>query len=183
MLRIEVPASSEWDENNECFINTNACTLILEHSLLAISKWEAEYKKPFLNTENRTPQESLSYIKYMTITPNVDPNVYYIVIESRKLMDEINAYMNDKQTATFFNEEDKKTKNSAKAITSELIYYWMVAHRIPFECQKWHINRLLTLIRVCNEENKPPKKVKLNDVYARNARMNAARKQKYNIRG
>jgi hypothetical protein len=173
--KIVIPKSELWDKKNQRFVYTEEHVLVIEHSLVSISKWEAKWHKPFFSKEEKTPEQILDYIKCMTLTQNVNPDVYnYLTQDNIK---EINSYLEDPMTATWFNE--KKSKGSGnKVVTSELIYYWMVALQIPFECQKWHINRLMTLIRVCNEENRPKKKMSMRDTYSRNAALNAARRAK-----
>ena len=117
----------------------------------------------------------------MTLTQNVDPAVYRCIPESE--MKRIIEYINDPMTATWFSDEEKTKGRSQPIITSEIIYYWMVAYQIPFECQKWHLNRLMTLIKVCDEKNKPAKKMSRNQQYARRNKLNAARKAKSHSRG
>ena len=180
MLRITIPAIELWDENKEEFINTKEQTLQLEHSLVSLSKWESKWNKPFLSKDTKTEEEELDYIKCMTITQNVDPNVYKFI--PLNIREEIKEYINAPMTATWFS-EDKNTKNSSEQITSELIYYWMVAQNIPFECEKWHLNRLITLIKICNIKSQPPKKMGKKAIMSRNAALNAARRKQLNTKG
>lgn len=180
MLRITIPAIELWDENKEEFINTKEQTLQLEHSLVSLSKWESKWNKPFLSKDTKTEEEELDYIKCMTITQNVDPNVYKFI--PLNVREEIKEYINAPMSATWFS-EDKNTKSSSEQITSELIYYWMVAQNIPFECEKWHLNRLITLIKICNIKSQPPKKMGKKAIMSRNAALNAARRKQLNTKG
>ena len=180
MLRITIPATELWDENKEEFINVKEQTLQLEHSLVSLSKWESKWHKPFLSNDIKTEEETLDYIRCMTITQNVDPKVYDFI--PNNIRDEIKDYIDDKRTATWFN-EDKNVKGSSEQITSELIYYWMITQNIPIKCEKWHLNRLLTLIKVCNIKNQPPKKMSKKAIMSRNSALNAARRKKLNTRG
>lgn len=181
MLLIEIPINPEgWDEVKEEFVSAEVKTLSLEHSLVSLSKWESKWNKPFLGKDEKTFEETLDYIKCMTLTKNVDPSVYeHLTSENIK---QINEYIGAKMTATTFSQEPGGKKNS-EIITSELIYYWMIALQIPFECQKWHLNRLLTLIRVCNIKNQPPKKMSRREIMSRNAALNAARRKQFNTNG
>ena len=153
MLRITIPAAELWDESRQEFVSTKEQTLQLEHSLVSLSKWESKWCKPFLSKNDKTAEETLDYVKCMTITPNVDSNVYNFL------------------------------KGSREIVTAELIYYWMIALNIPFECQKWHLNRLLSLVRVCNIKNAPPKKYSRRELASRNAALNAARRKQLNTTG
>ena len=155
MLYITIPATELWDELNQEFITTKATTLQLEHSLVSISKWEAKWQKPFLTKEPKTSEETLDYIKCMTLTQNV-PSESYNHLSYNNIVD-INNYIESPMTATTIREQKQKS-GVDEQLTSELIYYSMVALNIPFECQKWHLNRLITLIRVCNIKNTPPAK-------------------------
>ena len=181
MLQIAVPISPEgWDEVKEEFVEPKYQTLQLEHSLVSLSKWESKWRKSFFGKQAKTDEETIDYIKCMTITQNVKPEVYgYLTRENIK---QINDYIESPMTATYFR-EDPNAKNNKETITSELIYYWMIALNIPFECQKWHLNRLLTLIRVCNIKNQPPKKISRGEAARRNAALNAARRKQFNTRG
>lgn len=172
MLQISIPAQEYFDERTEEFINVKAYTLQLEHSLISISKWEAKWQKPFLGKEEKTEEETIDYIRCMTITQNVDPMAYYAI--PRDELERIKAYIHAPMTATWFNDRDNRPP-TRKIITSELIYYWMVANSIPFECEKWHFNRLMTLIRICGEKNQPAKKMSKQDRKALMAQRRAAR--------
>lgn len=183
MLQITIPLSPEgWDEEKQEFVEPEVITLQMEHSLVSLSKWESKWHKPFFSKENKTDEETLDYIKCMTITKNVKPEIYSKL--SRENIARINDYINDPMTATTFS-EDKRGKRNNEIITNEVIYHWMVALNIPFECQKWHINRLLTLIRVCNIKNQPPDKNRMSkrEIMSRNAALNAARKKQLNTNG
>lgn len=180
MLQIEIPGDELWDEVNEKFVSVKPTHLTLEHSLVSISKWESKWCKPFLGKDEKTPEETLDYIKCMTLTQNVDPEVYLRL--DGKSIEKIKNYINAPMTATTIH-EDPNAPKSHETITSELIYYWMIALNIPFECQKWHLNRLLMLVRVCNIKNKPPKKMSQSQLLSRNAKLNAARRQKLHSKG
>ena len=180
MLQITIPGIELWDESREIFTQTKEQTLQLEHSLVSLSKWESKWGKAFLSKQEKTYEETIDYIKCVTITQNVDPNVYNHL--SKSIIDKITEYIEAPMTATYFSKE-QSSGNSREQVTSELIYYWMIALNIPFECQKWHLNRLLTLIRVCNIKNQPPKKMSKRAIMSRNAALNAARRKQLNTRG
>lgn len=180
MLRLTIPAVEQWDEEKQEFVYAKEQTLELEHSLVSLSKWESKWCKPFLSNNEKTYEETMDYIKCMTLTKNVNPEVYtHFTSANIKQVDE---YIQAPMTATYFS-EDKKGKGNREIVTSELIYYWMIALNIPFECQKWHLNRLLALIRVCDIKNQPPKKRSKREIMSRNAALNAARKKKLNTKG
>lgn len=183
MLTIIVPERELWDESKNEFIHINETALNMEHSLVSISKWEAKWKKPFLSEESKTNEETIDYIKCMTLTQNVKPIVYESLTEEN--INDIYKYINDPMTATTFSEDYFKKKPSKKeTLTNEIIYYYMIAFQIPFECQKWHINKLLTLIRVCGVKNNPDeKKMSRNEILSRNKALNAARKRQHNTKG
>lgn len=180
MLQIIVPGAELWDPVHEQFIQESEVTLTLEHSLVSLSKWEQKWCKPFLKKEPKTREETLDYIRCMTLTQNVHPDVYYRLSESN--INEINKYIESPMTATTISDERKGPVNR-ETITSELIYYWMISLQIPFECQKWHLNRLLTLIRVCNVKNAPPKKSTKRDLYNKHRAINEANKKRFHSRG
>jgi hypothetical protein len=179
MLRITIPSIELFDEKNNEFLEIKQTDLQLEHSLVSLSKWESKWKKPFLSKETRTIEETIDYIRCMTITQNVDPLVYRAITPD--IIDQINRYISDPMTATTIR-EDKRPFNR-DIITAEIIYYWMITLNIPFECQKWHLNRLLTLINVCSIKNSPQKKMSKREIMSRNASLNAARKRALSTRG
>ena len=180
MLTITIPATEMWDEKNEKFIDIKECRLQLEHSLVSLSKWESKWCKPFLFTNDKTAEEIMDYVRCMTLTTNVSPEVYYgLTSENIKA---INAYIEAPMTATHFGSEQNGS-GKREVVTSELIYYWMIALNIPFECQKWHLNRLLTLIRICNIKNQPVKKMSRKEIMSRNAALNAARRKQLGTKG
>lgn len=182
MLTIIIPALEGWDEQKEEFvILKKEQKLVLEHSLVSLSKWESKWKKPFLIKDEKTIEESIDYIRCMTITQNVDPSVYNRL--STEQISQIYNYIEDTMTATWFRDDYENKKGNSEIITSEKIYYWMVTLHIPSKYEKWHLNRLITLIRVCEEENKPKKKTSRSELIARRRAENEARKKKWNTRG
>lgn len=180
MLRITIPATEVYDETTNEFINAKEVTLQLEHSLVSLSKWESKWCKSFFSKEEKSMEETVDYIKCMTITQNVPPETYNRLTKDH--IEQISNYINAPMTATYFS-DDRQGRSSRETITSELIYYWMIALNIPFKCEKWHLNRLLTLIRVCNIKNQPPKKMSRRDIISRNAALNEARRKQLNSKG
>lgn len=180
MLHITIPDWELWDPTKEEILQMKGRTLQLEHSLVSLSKWESKWNKPFLGPTEKTVEETLDYVKCMTLTQNVDSEVYkHLSMENIRA---INRYIDAPMTATTFS-EDNQGKSRREIVTAELIYYWMIALNIPFECQKWHLNRLLTLIRVCDIKNRPPKKRGRRETMRHNAALNAARRKKWNTKG
>lgn len=181
MLNIIIPSTELFNDDTNEFITLKEQTLALEHSLVSLSKWESKWCKPFFSNNDKTREETLDYIRCMTLTQNVKPEIYRCLTNEN--IEEINNYITSPMTASWF--KDKQSRGGiGQTITSELIYYWMISLNIPFECQKWHLNRLLTLVRVCNEENsRGEKKVNKRDIAKQNAAINAARRNKYNTKG
>lgn len=179
MLQITIPTMNDlWDERNQQFLSIKETTIQLEHSLLSISKWESKWNKSFINTKDKTEEELIDYIKCMTITKNVDPNIY--VCLTAENIQEIVNYINAPMTATTIRDTGK---SNHEIVTSELIYYWMISLNIPVKFEKWHLNRLITLIRVCSIKNQPAKKMSRGEIMQRNAALNAARKKRWNTKG
>lgn len=185
MLELTIPSQEFYDESKNEFLVPECLKkdvhLRLEHSLVSISKWESNWKKPFLTRDSRTLEEIRDYIRCMTLTQNVNPEVYNYITANN--IEEVNRYIEDPMSATTFRENPNQRSINNEQTTSELIYYWMVALEIPMECQKWHLNRLLNLIRICNIKNAPQKKMTKGEILARNRELNNARKAKYNTKG
>lgn len=182
MLHLVIPEREYFDDEKQEFISIPEQSLNLEHSLVSISKWESKWQKPFLGEKERTYEEFVDYIKCMTLDENVNEETYSHL--TKQEIDQVLKYVDDKMTATWFNEHDqKKGGRGGQAITSELVYYWMVAFQIPFTCETWHFNRLLTLIRICEVKNQPSKKMKKKDILKSNAALNEARRNKFGSRG
>lgn len=179
MLSIVVPEREYYDEDKNEFIHSKETTLQLEHSLVSLSKWESKWNKPFLSSKDKTDEEILDYIRCMTITQNVDPSVYLRL--SKQNVEQIVNYINLPMTATTFS--DRENGKKGEIITAEIVYYWMISLNVPFECQKWHLNRLLTLIKVCSIKNTPPKKMSKNEILNRNRALNASRRRALGSKG
>lgn len=180
MLRIVVPAGELFDEVTEEFVTSSReQPLQLEHSLVSLSKWESKWCKPFLTKTDKTREETIDYIRCMTITQNVNPEVYNFI--SNENISQVLKYIDAPMTATTFANIDKSTNQ--EVVTAEIIYYWMIAFNIPLDCQKWHLTRLLTLINVCNLKNNPPKQMSRQEILQRNAALNEERKKQWHTKG
>lgn len=180
MLDILIPSGIElWDSGKNEFVYSKETTLHLEHSLLSLSKWESKWCVPFLSKEDKTYEQTLDYIKYMTVN-KVDPMTYNFLTVDH--IEQVNRYIELPMTASKFYDQKKGSANN-KPVTAELIYYWMLSFHIPFECEKWHLNRLLALIRVCSRETTPPEKMSRQELINRNHKLNEARKRKFNTKG
>lgn len=182
MLEVVIPKET-FEFFNEAtgefvYISDKDVKLQLQHSLVSLSKWEAKYKKPFLGKDDKTRDETLDYIKCMTITPkNVEDEIYKHIPSD--IFSKITDYIHDTQTATWFR-EDKNRPKGRDTITAEIIYYWMISYNIPVDiCQKWHLNRLLTLIKVFNEKNKKPRKTGKREAAANRQAILKARREQY----
>lgn len=183
MLTLTISPPDMWDETKEEFVYIKPQVLTLEHSLVSISKWEQKWQVPFLGKKDLSAEETRDYVRCMTLTQNVNPAIYdYISPQNIK---EIDEYMNQSMTATTFRNSGNTGRSArrSRAITSELIYYWMTVLNIPMECQKWHLNRLLTLIRICNEESQPSKKMSKAETAKMYAELNARRRKRLGTKG
>ena len=183
MLTVTIPSSECWDPLKEEFIQVKETTLQMEHSLLSVAKWESKWHKAFLGMDQKTDEELRDYFRCMTLTQNVDPTIFRVIDASTAK--QIEQYIEDPMTGTTFNDRLKEgqSRGPKEIVTAELIYYWMITYQIPFECQKWHLNRLMTLIRVCSIKNAPDKKMSKSQIYSRNGALNAARRSKLHSKG
>lgn len=176
---IKVPGTENFDEIKQQFVYSESVELMLEHSLVSLSKWESIHEKPFLGHEKKTSEETLSYIQCMCLTDNVDSNVFYHLTEDN--VKAINDYIESKMTATTF--RDGPQGRSREIITNELIRAWMVSFQIPLDYETRHLNQLFTLIKVMNELNKPKKKMSQAELAARNRELNEQRRKMYGTTG
>lgn len=183
MLELKIDDIELYDEKSEEFVEIKGTTLQLEHSLISISKWESKWHKAFLGKSDKTQEEILDYIRCMTINKNVDPNLYKYL--SHEHIKQVVEYIEEPMTATCFYDDRKSNSGGSKeTVTAELIYYWMIALQIPIEFQRWHLNKLLTLIRVCNIKNDAPNnKMSKREIMNRNKALNDARRKALNTRG
>lgn len=194
MFEITIPGEELWDARRAEFTSTKAVTLRLEYSLVSLSKWESKWHIPFFDDSiEKTPEQMQDFVRCMTVTQGVDPTVY-----ARLTVENLNAiyrYMEDPMTATWFAGEvrpGEKNQNgtakrrarrrppgTGKVLTSEVLYSRMFQAGVPIECERWHLNRLMTLIRVCQEEQAPPRKMSRKDALRQRRELNAARMKKY----
>ena len=176
---ITIPATEFYDERTNEFVEVKEQTIVIKHSLVSLSKWEAKWHKPFLSNVQKTWEESIDYVRCMTLTQKVNPLVYNAITPD--MFKEINDYIDDPMTARKFREDENRGRR--ELITSELIYYWMISLGIPMECQKWHLNRLLALIRLCSIKNAPPKKGNTLSSLQQRSALNAARRKAIHSKG
>ena len=172
MLLITVPSTELWDDENQEFRYVKETNLQLEHSLISISKWESKWHKAFFGRQEKTSTEVLDYIRCMTLNKNINPNVYMCLTKDN--FDAISDYINDKMTAYFPKDENTPISDT---LMSELFYYYMTVFNIPFECEKWHINRLIALIKICGIKSSGPKKMSQAEIARQHRAINKARRR------
>lgn len=179
-ITITIPKTELWDPIKEEFINIKEQSLVMEHSLLSVDKWESKWGKPYLSSDNKTALEVIDYLRCMTITKNVDPNVYFAIPE--KELKRINEYIMNPMTATTFNDRNDR-RGRREIITSEIIYWQMTQLNIPMEWEKRHLNKLLTLIKVAAIKSQAPQKMSKAEIAKQNRMLNAARRKRSGSRG
>lgn len=176
MLSITIPGREWFDEEKNEFVTTKSTNIQMEHSLLSLHEWEKKWKKPFFSDKEKTTEEVLDYFRCMTLTPDVGDDIFRGLTNEN--IETIRNYINDSMTATTFSDRENR-KFNREIITSEIIYYWMISLNIPVEFERWHLNSLITLIRVCNVKNQPPKKMSKNEVLNHYSALNASRRKKF----
>jgi hypothetical protein len=186
MLKVTIPGIESWDTENQVFVYTDAVELELEHSLVSLSKWEEEFEKPFLSPDPKSDAETIGYIRAMTLNPGIPPEVYSRLRDVHIM--QVNEYIGAKRTATWFSElGEKKGPKKKETVTAEIIYNWMLNLSIPFDRETWHLNRLITLIRVANEKNaakdKKANKMSPREIAQRNRELNEQRMKQYGTSG
>ena len=183
MLEIVIPSRSWINEATNEFVISEERKLQLEHSLISVAKWEAKWKRSFMDshTKGLSVEEYRDYIRCMTITRGVDPMVYFALTPNN--FEEIQKYIGDPHTATTIRDSHHKGKRSSKVVTAELVYYWMFSNNIPLECEKWHFGRLMTLIQVCFIESNGSKPMSQREIMKQNSALNAMRKAKHHTKG
>ena len=179
-ITVTIPDKEFFDQANNRFLTIRGRSLTFEHSLLSITKWESKWHKPYLSKTEKTREEAIDYLRCMCLDKIDDPNIFMAI--DADAMKEISLYIEDPMTATTFREDHKR--QSREIITNEIVYYWMTELNIPFDpCQKWHFNRLMTLIRVASIKKQPPKKMGKKEWAAQRSAINAQRRAKYNSKG
>jgi hypothetical protein len=181
VLTIVIPAEDYYDDELEEFIVNEEVVLELEHSLASLSKWESTFEKPFLTREAKPPEEVFAYFEAMVLTPKFPRGIFARAPE--EVIRQIGDYIDAKRSATWFNDSQMATGGSSETITSELVYYWMVSHKIPFVCESWHLNRLLTLIRVCNVKNGKQTKMTPSERLTQQRALNEQRRREFGTSG
>ena len=182
MLIVHVTGEEIFNDETQEFSSIGDFDLHLEHSLLSLSKWESKFEKPFLGKDPRTGEETLWYVEAMILDDFYPTDLWHRL--TQKNLDDINAYIESKQSATTFGEmPSMRGRGTPEVITAELIYYWMVAFNIPFETERWHLNRLFSLIRICNMKNAKPKKMSRSEIAQRNRELNAQRRAQLGTTG
>lgn len=176
MLEIEVVLGESFDETTEKFVKSETVRLQLEHSLVSLSKWEAIHEKPFLSSQQRTDEETISYIKAMIVGSEPSPEVFYKLLSDH--IDLIMKYVSAKATGTFLPEQPNNSSRR-EVITSEKIYYWMSKLNIDMSCERWHLNKLFSYLRLHAVLEGPKKKMTLEE----RRTLNAQRKKEWNTTG
>lgn len=180
MLTLKIDEIEHFDEENKKFVRLGGIALELEHSLVSLSKWESKFEKPFLSPEPKTPEEIVYYIECMVVSGELPDNLLSHL--SHAHLEEINAYIDSKMSATWFSDSGPK-KRSTETITNELIYFWMNSFQIPLECETWHLNRLFNLIRIHSIKNTKPEKANRSEALQRQRQLNAQRRAELGTKG
>lgn len=177
MLPIEIESRTTWNPIKEEFGEIKGFSVKLEHCLLAISEWESITCKPFLDNKEKNNEELMLYIKCMALNDELTEEQTVAIISDEYAMTKIKKRIESPMTATVINRQSSKN-NGGQFLTSELMYSWLVALHIPFEVEKWPLQRMIKLVEVCNQNNQPAKQMSKNDILRQNRSLNAARRIK-----
>lgn len=177
-----------FDEETNTFLHPVGKKLHLEHSLLSISKWEAEWEIPFLNTD-KTSEQSLSYIKCCVLDDDFD-ELLLNTLSDKNILD-FNAYLSKGMTAkkiidlrsSLSQKRKSRRPASQKALTSEDIYYSMIQFHVWKECEEWPLQRLLSLLQLCSLKSNSTGEMSKSDQAKFYREENARRKAKYHTNG
>lgn len=180
MLKLRVQSKEWFDEKKSEFITFDGADLELEHSLKAIREWEGKWERPFFSDKQMTKAEFIDYVRCMTLN-KVDKLAYLSL--SNANVREIQKYLEKKHTATWFSNKQNTPKRRNETVTAELVYYWMTELGIPYTCESWNFNTLMTLIEVCNRKNAKPSKRNSSDILSEQAKLNAERRKRLNTKG
>lgn len=184
MLKVHIPSTELYVAKTNSFIEIKEKELTLEHSLISVSKWESVWHKPFLTIDKKSREETLDYIRQMCI--GYQPTDAELLSIPQSEIVKVNNYISNPMTATTFHEYEKSNRGphgGSQKITSELIYYWMIGYNIPFECEKWHLNRLLVLIKICSIKTGKQKPMSKNAIREQNRQLNDMRRKALNTSG
>jgi len=183
MLTITIPDKKYFNENTNEFFVLKGRTITMQHSLYSIRKWESKWHTYYLDNKNLTTEQIIDYFRMMTITRDVDPRIYMNL--SAENIQEISKYIHDPMTATTFKDlkSRQRSRGRREITTSEIVYYWMIINDIPFECEKWHLNQLMTLIRVCSDAKVPEQKMTEKEIFEYNKSLNERNRAKFHSKG
>lgn len=180
MLTIEVGGQELFDSETEVFVQRKPVRLVLEHSLRSLSKWESKFEKPFLSREPHTNEELYVYVECMVL--EMDGPDYFDIRDYPEVLAPVNEYINKAGTATTFTEHSQRPP-SREVITAELIYFWMLEHGIPFETDRWNLNQLFALIRICGIKRSKKKGMNRREIAEQNRMLNAQRRAQLGTSG
>lgn len=180
MLKLVLPETEYYDETQNLFVTQEPKTLVLEHSLRSVARWESKWNVAFLSDKEKTREQTLDYITCMSVNKNIPDSLLQRI--GNKELQTVSDYINAKMTATTITRRGTKRPTS-EIVTAEIIYWWMIQYGIPPEYEKWHLNRLLMLIEVCNLKSGPQKKMGRQEQMAQQRALNKARQAKYKTKG
>ena len=174
MLKLEIESQEYYDEEKNLFKTTKGGTYHFEHSLKSIARWESIWKKPFLQSDEKTTDEWVSYFKCMCFEEISDD------LLTQDVLTKLAQYMGKSQTATHVKEDGA---NTSSAVTSEVLYMELAELGIPFEVDRWNLSRLVALIGVGAARRQPKKKMSRREIAKQNHDLNEQRLKKFKTEG